>query len=59
MLAEFPANNTLLGVDLLGPLADNGGSNQTFALLPGSPAIDAVKLNSCLATDQRANAAIS
>ncbi|MFN8530714.1 MAG: choice-of-anchor Q domain-containing protein [Anaerolineae bacterium] len=25
---------------LLGPLADNGGSTQTMALLPGSPAID-------------------
>jgi CSLREA domain-containing protein len=25
----------------LGPLADNGGPTQTFALLPGSPAIDA------------------
>jgi hypothetical protein len=27
---------------LLGPLADNGGPTQTHALLPGSPAIDAV-----------------
>lgn len=27
---------------LLGPLADNGGLSPTFALLPGSPAIDAV-----------------
>ena len=26
----------------LGPLADNGGTTQTHALLPGSPAIDAV-----------------
>jgi probable HAF family extracellular repeat protein len=49
--------NTLLGIDpLLGPLADNGGSTQTFALLPGSPAIDVVKLNPCLATDQRGEA---
>ena len=33
---------TIVGVDpLLGPLADNGGATQTFALLPGSPAIDA------------------
>jgi hypothetical protein len=26
---------------LIGPLADNGGSTQTMALLPDSPAIDA------------------
>jgi hypothetical protein len=32
----------LIDVDpLLGPLADNGGSTQTHALLPGSPALDA------------------
>jgi CSLREA domain-containing protein len=29
------------GDPLLGPLTNNGGSTQTFALLPGSPAIDA------------------
>jgi hypothetical protein len=46
--------NTILGTDpLLGSLADNGGSTETFALLPGSPAIAAVHLNSCLVTDQR------
>ncbi|MBD1840097.1 PEP-CTERM sorting domain-containing protein [Coleofasciculus sp. FACHB-64] len=38
---------------LLGPLADNGGSTQTLALLPGSPAIDAANPNSFPATDQR------
>ncbi len=38
----------------LGPLASNGGPTQTFALLPNSPAIDAVPLaDSCPATDQR------
>ena len=39
---------------LLGPLADNGGPTLTHALLPGSPAIDAVPGADCtLATDQR------
>ncbi|MBD1840099.1 right-handed parallel beta-helix repeat-containing protein [Coleofasciculus sp. FACHB-64] len=38
---------------LLGPLANNGGSTQTQALLPGSPAIDAANPNSFPATDQR------
>jgi uncharacterized repeat protein (TIGR01451 family)/CSLREA domain-containing protein len=39
----------------LGPLADNGGATLTHALLPGSPAIDAVIHNACPppATDQR------
>ena len=32
---------------LLGSLADNGGSTLTHALLPGSPAIDAVPLADC------------
>jgi hypothetical protein len=30
------------GDPLLGPLADNGGPTQTHALLPGSPALDAI-----------------
>lgn len=39
---------------LLGPLASNGGPTATHALLPGSPAIDAVPLASCtVSTDQR------
>jgi hypothetical protein len=45
---------------LLGPLQNNGGSTQTQALLPGSPAIDAGNPNGCtdgsghlLKTDQR------
>lgn len=38
----------------LGPLADNGGPTQTQALLPGSPAIDAIPAAQCAtATDQR------
>ncbi len=37
----------------LGPLQNNGGSTNTLALLPGSPAIGAVLNSSCPATDQR------
>ena len=37
---------------LLGALGDYGGSTQTFALLPGSAAIDATS-SDCPATDQR------
>ena len=41
----------------LGPLADNGGDTQTHALLPGSPAIDAVPARNCIGhTDQRGEA---
>ena len=43
-----------LGTDpRLGPLADNGGPTLTHALLPGSPAIDAVTAGNCPAADQR------
>ncbi len=38
---------------LLGALADNGGSTQTMALLPGSPAINAAANTSCRDYDQR------
>jgi hypothetical protein len=42
---------------LLGPLADNGGPTQTYALLPGSPALDAASCTDAdgnpLSTDQR------
>jgi len=42
------------GDPMLGPLADNGGATWTHALLPDSPAIDAVSVVSCtLPTDQR------
>jgi hypothetical protein len=37
----------------LGALAYNGGPTRTFALLPGSPAIDAGDNGTCAATDQR------
>ncbi len=37
----------------LGPLADNGRPTLTYALLPGSPAIDAADSNGGPATDQR------
>lgn len=55
------ATNEIIGEDpLLGPLQDNGGQTPTFALLDGSPAIDAgnpAALESskaaCRATDQR------
>src|SRR6185295_4239186 len=53
--------NTYSGVDPnLGPLQDNGGPTQTFALLPGSVAIDTGNPAGCtdnlgatLTTDQR------
>ena len=46
--------NNLVGIDaLLGPLADYGGPTQTMALLPGSPAVDAISDGSCSSTDQR------
>jgi hypothetical protein len=42
------------GDPLLAPLDDNGGATFTHALLPGSPAIDAIPLTACpLAADQR------
>ncbi len=42
------------GDPMLGPLADNGGDTWTHALLPDSPAIDAVSVVSCtVPTDQR------
>jgi hypothetical protein len=43
-------NNDIIDIDpLLGPLQDNGGLNQTHALLPGSPAIDAADNATCAA----------
>jgi len=50
-----PGDGDQMGVPdiLLGPLADNGGPTRTFALLPGSPAIDAGLDSDCPATDQR------
>jgi len=46
----FPAG----GDPVLGPLQDNGGPTWTHALLPGSPAIDAIPPANCpVDTDQR------
>jgi len=45
---------SLSGEALLAPLADNGGPAMTHALLPGSPAIDALPASSCAwNSDQR------
>jgi hypothetical protein len=49
--------DALTGDPLLGPLADNGGPTQTHALLPGSPAIDAIPVgaegcNDAVTSDQ-------
>jgi hypothetical protein len=47
-------DSNIIGADPnLGPLADNGGSTETHALLPSSPAIDAGDDVSCPTTDQR------
>ena len=44
----------IIGQDpLLAPLADNGGSTLTHALVSGSPAIDTANPSNPLATDQR------
>ncbi len=40
----------------LGPLTDNGGFTQTYALWPGSPAINAGTNSGCPAADQRGQA---
>jgi len=48
------STGNLLGLDpVLGPLQDKGGSTETRALIPGSPAIDAGNAATCEATDQR------
>ncbi|HSM72203.1 MAG TPA: choice-of-anchor Q domain-containing protein, partial [Anaerolineales bacterium] len=47
-------NGNVVGSDpMLGALTNNGGSTLTFALLPGSPAIDVGDDGVCPATDQR------
>jgi len=43
----------LISDPVLGSLQDNGGSTQTMALLPGSPAIDTGNDANCPSTDQR------
>lgn len=48
-----PAAGTMVA-DILAPLGDYGGPTQTHALVPGSPAVDAIPTSDCLfATDQR------
>jgi len=47
------ATQKTVGEINLGSLADNGGSTETMALLPGSAAIDAGNNAVCPATDQR------
>jgi len=50
----FTGPGDLSGVDpKLGPLADNGGSTLTHALLANSPAVDAGDNAGCPTTDQR------
>jgi hypothetical protein len=49
-----PQGGNIVGQDpLLGPLQNNGGSTQTHALLPGSPAIDTASAIGAPAQDQR------
>jgi hypothetical protein len=49
-----PANGSLPNTDpLLDELRDNGGPTPTYALLPGSPAIDSADPDHCPASDQR------
>ncbi len=53
----FAATGDLTNTDpLLGALADNGGSTQTYALQSGSPAIDAGNTTCNVTTDQRGEA---
>ncbi|MCL4300803.1 MAG: Ig-like domain repeat protein [Anaerolineae bacterium] len=53
MIEDGSCSPTFSGDPFLGPLANNGGSTPTHALLPGSPAINAGNNTSCLTTDQR------
>ena len=51
--SNTPAGNDTFADPKLGPLADNGGTTLTMALLPGSPAIDAGNTSLAPTTDQR------
>ncbi len=51
--ADCTGGHNVGGDPLLGPLANNGGSTKTMALLPGSPARDSGSSIACPATDQR------
>jgi hypothetical protein len=53
-ICNLPGSHNITNTDpVLGPLANNGGSTQTMALLPGSPAIDQGKNAAGAANDQR------
>ena len=56
LISDGSCSAALTGNPMLGPLADNGGSAQTFALWPGSPAINAGTNSGCPAADQRGQA---
>ncbi len=49
----YDSTDQLFVDPMLGPLGDNGGPTHTFALLPGSPAIDAGDNTGAPAFDQR------
>ena len=52
MTCGFTGTGDIVDTDpLLGPLQDNGGPTFTHALLPGSPAIDAVPVAECTDPD--------
>jgi hypothetical protein len=54
LVADGSCDSDLSGDPMLDSLADNGGPTLTHALLPGSPAIDALPADSCIyPTDQR------
>jgi predicted outer membrane repeat protein len=54
LVKDGSCNSAYSGDPMLGTLANNGGDTLTHALLPGSPAIDAIRVISCtLPTDQR------
>ena len=50
LVEDGTCSPTLSGDPMLGALANNGGSTQTFALLSGSPAIDAGNNTVCAAS---------
>jgi len=53
LIQDGSCSPSLSGDPKLGPLADNGGPTQTFALLPGSFGINSGNDASCPGTDQR------
>lgn len=53
LIEDGSCGAVLAGDPVLGPLDDYGGNTLTYALLPGSPAIDTGDNATCLATDQR------